>query len=196
MLLHVARSSAARLHAAGRAFKSGSFANESATWDTPASLAMRRKVILFLASGAYLGYAPLAPGTVGTFYGVALYPVFDALRLRSAGLYVLTFIALVAAAVWIAGQAEAIWGQHDCGRITIDEAAGYIATTLFLPLSLVTAVGGFLAFRLFDILKPWPAGYFDRDVEGGTGVVLDDVFAGIYANLVLRATFWVFDVTP
>ena len=157
---------------------------------------MRRQVIIFFASGAYLGYAPIASGTVGTFYGVALYPIFDAIRLRSGALYLLTFVALVAAAVWIAGEAEALWGEHDCGRITIDEAAGYIATTLFLPLSVATAVGGFLAFRLFDILKPWPARYFDRDVEGGAGVVLDDVFAGIYANLVLRATFWALDVTP
>ncbi|MGH7858237.1 MAG: phosphatidylglycerophosphatase A family protein [Candidatus Binatia bacterium] len=151
-----------------------------------------RRVLVFLASGAYLGYAPVASGTVGTFAGVALYPAFHALRVASLALYLLTFVALVAAAIWIAGQAEEIFGEQDSGRIAIDEVAGYIAATLFVTPTLATLAASFLLFRLFDILKLWPAYVFDREIEGGIGVVMDDVFAGLYANLSLRALFWSF----
>jgi phosphatidylglycerophosphatase A len=149
-----------------------------------------RRVVIFLASGAYLGYAPIASGTVGTFAGMALYPAFHALRLASVPLYLLTFVGLVAAAVWIAGEAERILAEQDSGKITIDEVAGYVATTLFVTPTLATLAASFLLFRLFDILKLWPAYVFDREVEGGMGVVMDDVFAGLYANLTLRAIFW------
>ncbi|MGH7821385.1 MAG: phosphatidylglycerophosphatase A family protein [Candidatus Binatia bacterium] len=153
-----------------------------------------RRVLVFLASGAYLGYAPVASGTVGTLAGVALYPAFHGLRLASTPLYLLSFVALVAAAIWIAGQAEAIFEEQDSGRITIDEVAGYIAATLFVAPTLATLVASFLLFRLFDILKLWPAYVFDQEIEGGIGVVMDDVFAGLYANLSLRGLFWLFAV--
>lgn len=153
----------------------------------------RRRAIVFLASGGYLGYAPVASGTFGSLAGVALYPVFDSLRELSAALYVLTFFGLVAAAIWLAGEAEPIFGEHDSGRITIDEVAGYTAATLFVPPSLATIGVSFLLFRLFDVLKPWPADRIDAELPGGAGVVLDDVFAGLYANLALRAVFWAVD---
>lgn len=149
-----------------------------------------RRAIVFLASGAYLGFAPVASGTFGSLAGVALYPVFDALRTISTGLYLLSFLGLVAAAIWIASEAEAVFGEKDSGKITIDEVAGYIAATLFLRPTLATLLVSFFLFRLFDVLKPWPASYFDRRVSGGAGVVLDDVFAGFYANLLLRLFFW------
>ena len=85
---------------------------------------MRRAVIVFLASGAYLGYAPIASGTFGTLAGVALYPVFEVLRGVSPALYVLTFCGLVAAAIVIADEAERIFAEKDSGKITIDEIAG------------------------------------------------------------------------
>jgi phosphatidylglycerophosphatase A len=153
--------------------------------------AMNRSVVVFLATGAYLGYAPVASGTFGTLAGVALYPVFDRLRLWSLPIYVLTFAALVAVAVWLAGEAERIFEEHDSGRITIDEVAGYIAATLFMRPTVWTVVASFFLFRLFDVLKLWPASYFDQEVEGGSGVVLDDVISGFYANLALRAIWLV-----
>jgi phosphatidylglycerophosphatase A len=143
--------------------------------------------VIFLATGAYLGYAPFASGTFGTLGGVALYPVFDRLRLVSPALYVVTFAGLVAAAVVLAGEAEALFGEKDSGLITIDEVAGYVAATLFLPPSLATVVASFVLFRFFDVVKLWPASWFDREVHGGPGVVLDDVVSGLYANLALRA---------
>jgi phosphatidylglycerophosphatase A len=152
---------------------------------------MRRSVIVFLASGAYLGYAPVASGTFGTLAGVALYPVFDWLLSSSVAIYLVAFAALVAGAVWLAGHAERIFDEHDSGKITIDEVAGYIAATLFMRPTVATVVASFVLFRLFDVLKIWPARYFDEDVPGGTGVVLDDVISGFYANLTLRAIWLV-----
>jgi phosphatidylglycerophosphatase A len=147
-------------------------------------------VIIFLASGAYLGYAPVASGTFGTLAGVALYAVFDALWNFSVPLYVLTFFAFVAAAIIIAGEAEELFGEKDSGKITIDEIAGYVAATLFVRPSLAVVGASFLLFRFFDVVKLWPASYIDREVRGGTGVVLDDVVSGLYANLALRALAW------
>jgi len=147
-------------------------------------------VVIFLATGAYLGYAPVASGTFGTLAGVALYPAFEALRRLSTSLYVLTFCALVAAAILIAGEAEQIFGEKDSGKITIDEVAGYIAATLFVRPSLGVVAASFLLFRFFDVVKLWPASHFDRAVHGGPGVVLDDVISGLYANIALRALAW------
>jgi phosphatidylglycerophosphatase A len=152
---------------------------------------MRRSVVVFLATGAYLGYAPVASGTFGTLAGVALYPMFDQLLFRSVVIYLVTFAALVAAAIWLAGEAERILDEHDSGKITIDEVAGYIAATLFMRPTVGTVVASFFLFRLFDVLKVWPASYFDEDVPGGSGVVLDDVISGFYANLTLRAIWLV-----
>ncbi len=147
---------------------------------------VRRTLLVFFATGAYLGYAPVASGTFGTLAGVALYPAFEALRQRSLALYLVTFCGLIAAAIVLAGEAEALFGERDSGKITIDEVAGYIAATLFVPPSLVAIVASFLLFRAFDVVKVWPASYFDREVHGGPGVVLDDVISGFYANLTLR----------
>jgi len=151
---------------------------------------VRRHAVIFLASGAYLGYAPVASGTFGTLAGVALYPVFDRLRTLSLPLYLLTFCGLVAAAIAIAGEAEQLFGEKDSGKITIDEVSGYIAATLFVRPTLAGVVASFVLFRFFDVAKLWPASYFDRQVHGGPGVVLDDVVSGFYANLALRAFAW------
>jgi phosphatidylglycerophosphatase A len=152
---------------------------------------MRQRIVVFLASGAYLGFAPVASGTVGTLAGVAVYPLFDGLR-RAAwpGAYLVAFAALIGAAVWLAGEAERIFGESDSGKIAIDEVAGYVAATLFVPLSPVTATVAFVLFRAFDILKVWPASLFDRRGAGGWNVVMDDVVAGFYANLALRGMAW------
>jgi len=145
-----------------------------------------RRVVVFLASGAYLGYAPVASGTFGTLAALPLLPVFEAISRISAALYLLTFAGLVAAAIVIADEAERVFAEEDSGKIVIDEVAGYVAALLFLPVDLTTVLGAFFLFRLFDVLKPWPAAWIDRELGGGAGVVLDDVFAGLYANFALR----------
>lgn len=161
-------------------------ANFRAKWKS-AGVGGRRWIVV-AASGAGLGYAPVASGTVGTLAGVALYPGFDALRGLSTALYLLAFAVLVAAAIRIAGEAERIFAEKDSSRIVIDEVAGYAAATLFVPMSLSTVIAAFFVFRFFDIVKLWPASWFDRR-PGGVGVVMDDVVSGLYANLVVRLLF-------
>jgi phosphatidylglycerophosphatase A len=147
-----------------------------------------RRFILFLSSNAGLGYAPVAPGTVGTLAGI---PAFWLLAPLSPALYALTWCALLGLAFWAAGEAGKIYGVVDDGRIVIDELVGYLATVAFLPFSWTAALLGFLLFRFFDIVKVPPARWFDRQMKNGFGVVLDDVAAGIYGAAALRLTLWV-----
>jgi len=100
------------------------------------------------------------------------------------------FIAILAAAYVpacrIAGRAEQIFGEHDSSKIVLDEVLGMIATMYLNPLGWPWLLGGFVLFRIFDIIKPFPASLIDRKMPGGPGVMLDDLFSGIYANIVLR----------
>lgn len=86
----------------------------------------------------------------------------------------------------IADRAEQIFGKKDCRIIVIDEVVGMFFTMFLLPPDLSYLLSGFLLFRFFDITKPFPARWVDRKMKGGTGVVLDDIVAGIYSNLALR----------
>jgi phosphatidylglycerophosphatase A len=147
-----------------------------------------RRFILFLSSNAGLGYFPFAPGTVGTLAGI---PAFFLLADFPAPLYAATWTGLLFLAFWSAGEAGKIYGVADDGRIVIDELVGYLVTVAFLPFSWPAALLGFIFFRLFDIAKPPPASWFDRQLKNGYGVVLDDVVAGLYGAIVLRVTLWV-----
>ena len=139
--------------------------------------------IILLASLGYAGFFPLAPGTVGTFVGVFVYLLFSSF---SPFLYGLTTTAAFFLGLWAAERAELIFAKKDSPKIVIDECVGYLVAMAFFPYTLSAVVGGFLFFRLFDIIKPFPAGLVDRSVGGGAGIMLDDVIAGIYANLILR----------
>ncbi len=142
-------------------------------------------MILFLASGAGLGYAPFASGTFGSLLGIVLYLAVLQVTTGLLPIVVLLVLATVLA-IAVAGRADAIWQEHDSGRIVIDEIVGMaIALAGFAP-TLRNVVVIFVIFRVLDIVKLWPASFFDRKVPGGTGVVLDDVVSGIYANLVAR----------
>ncbi|MFH1865588.1 MAG: phosphatidylglycerophosphatase A [Candidatus Eisenbacteria bacterium] len=146
-------------------------------------------LVRFLATGAYLGYAPVAPGTVGSLGCAVLvwFAVPEVTHLSSplaVGVVVLSTLAFVALAIWAAGLAERSFG-HDASRIVIDEYAGFLISVLLLPKSLFVFGVAFLLFRALDIVKPFPARRAEA-LPGGTGVVLDDVVAGIYANVLLR----------
>jgi phosphatidylglycerophosphatase A len=91
------------------------------------------------------------------------------------------------AACWIAGEAENFLGEQDSSRIVIDEVLGMVITMFLIPIGWVSLAAGFALFRIFDIIKPFPASYLDRHLHGGAGVMLDDIAAGLYANLVLQA---------
>ena len=126
------------------------------------------------------GYVPVAPGTAGT---LAAIPLWWALTYVSWPLYVLATLAVTLTGIAAAGRAGRYYGVADSGHIVIDEVAGYLVTMLFLPRSALAAIAGFVLFRLFDVLKPPPARFFDRDPrwKNGAGVVLDDVFAAVWA---------------
>ena len=146
---------------------------------------MIRRLAQLLASNLGLGYAPVAPGTVGTLAGL---PAFWLLAGLAPAAYLLTLMVLTGLAVWAAGVTGRHYGVVDDRRIVIDELAGYLVTVALLPWSWLTALLGFAWFRLFDILKPPPVGWIDRHCKNGFGVVFDDVAAGLYAALALRLT--------
>ena len=137
---------------------------------------------MILATVGGIGNVPVASGTFGSLVAVPLLPVLAALRDASLAGYAAVVLALVAVAIWSAGRAEEALGGHDHSRIVIDEVAGMVATGMFLPATWSAIGVGFVLFRLFDVVKPFPAGFIDGRVEGGLGVVGDDLVAGVYAG--------------
>ena len=149
---------------------------------------LRRHAATFLATGGYVGRIPVASGTFGSLIGL---PVAFALSRMSWPWAILAAVALMLVAVWSAGEAARQLGAKDPGCIVIDEIAGMAVALLFMPFTVVNCVAGFALFRFFDIVKPPPVRQLDRDVGGGWGIVLDDIAAGILANVVLRVGWWV-----
>jgi phosphatidylglycerophosphatase A len=140
------------------------------------------RLATLLATGLGCGYAPVAPGTVGSLLGLALYWPLTRLALpaRLAGLAAL-ILAGTAAATLVARRL----GDEDPGVVVVDEVAGMWVTLLFLPLTPLTATAGFFLFRVMDVFKPFPARSLER-LPGGWGVMADDLMAGVYANLAVR----------
>jgi phosphatidylglycerophosphatase A len=139
--------------------------------------------VLLLAFGFGSGLAKKAPGTCGT---VAAIPLYVLLAQSGNLIYSLMTVIATAAGCWICGQAAEKLGEHDFGGIVWDEVAGYLITMWLIPFSWLNIALGFILFRLFDIFKPWPIKVADRRVQGGFGIMLDDVLAGVFANLVLN----------
>lgn len=143
----------------------------------------RENLVLFIASGAYVGAVPVAPGTFGTLMALPLWWFFNQLP---AGLYLVFLLLLIMVAFWSAGEAERILHQVDSGVIVIDEIVGFLLTTVLISFSWPRFIAAFLLFRFFDILKPFPVNWCDENLHGGIGVVVDDLVAGIMAYIVLR----------
>ena len=134
-----------------------------------------------------LGFAPIAPGTVGSAAGLAL---FWAVRATgSTWVEVAVLLVVSVAGVAAASAAEARYRRRDPGLVVIDEVAGMLVTLLAVPVGFGGAVVGFFAFRLFDIVKPFPARQAER-LPGGWGVMTDDLVAGVYAQALLRVVLW------
>jgi phosphatidylglycerophosphatase A len=102
-------------------------------------------------------------------------------------MYVAALFPITALACWAAHRAEWIWGQKDCSRIVIDEWAGFLVAMAGISPSVITVTAGFLIFRLFDVIKPFPIRWLERRVSGGMGVVVDDLAAGIYTSILMHA---------
>ncbi|HEX9024304.1 MAG TPA: phosphatidylglycerophosphatase A [Geobacteraceae bacterium] len=143
---------------------------------------MKRLVILF-ATWWGTGYSPIASGTVGTLAAIPLYLLLGNLPIAQ---YLLLLIPLTLFACWVSGKAELIFNEKDSGKIVIDEVVGYLVTMTGVPLSWKGVILGFFLFRLFDIVKLFPANVIDRRMKNGYGVVMDDVAAGVYACFLLH----------
>ena len=140
------------------------------------------RFVLLLATGFGVGYSPIAPGTLGTLLTI---PIFLFLSFIPFPLYELTLVSFFLLSSWISEQTQIYLGKRDDPRIVIDEMMGYLITMLWLPRTFVFVILGFFLFRFFDIVKPPPIRLMER-AKGGYGVVLDDVIAGIYSNIVLQ----------
>ena len=140
-----------------------------------------KKLFTFIATGAYFGYSPYAPGTVGTLWGAAI--VF---LTASWPLYAKAAIiaASFAVSVIAAGQAEkAFGGVKDPSQIVCDEVCGFLVAFFLIPFTVFNLILVFILFRFFDIVKPYPVNFIDKRLGGGLGITLDDVMAGVYANI-------------
>ena len=137
----------------------------------------------FLALGFGSGLAPKAPGTFGT---VAAIPVYWLLAQLPLSIYVLTTVVVCIAGVYICHKSAQLLQVHDHPAIVWDEIAGFLITMIAVPVDFLWCLAGFLLFRFFDIVKPWPISYLDRKVQGGLGIMLDDVLAGLIALGILH----------
>ena len=133
-----------------------------------------------------LGKASVAPGTFGTLAGLPLIFVMVLLSGGPAAAPAFYLVGLTLFSIRVADRAEKLLGQKDPGCIVIDEMAGYCIALSLVPVTFSTLVAGFAAFRCFDIVKPAPVRYFERKFNGGAGVVLDDIMAGVLAALLLK----------
>ncbi|MBW2412497.1 MAG: phosphatidylglycerophosphatase A [Deltaproteobacteria bacterium] len=151
----------------------------------------RERAVLFLATGFFSGHVPFAPGTFGTLIGL---PICFLLSRFQVGLFAICVVLFIFFAIKVASAAEKIIKQKDPAQIVIDEIAGLLVVYVGLPFNLQTAVFGFIIFRVFDILKPFPIRLLEKKIKGGSGIVFDDVVAGIYANLILRLAIFMIGV--
>lgn len=145
----------------------------------------KNTAIKFLATWFGLGLSPVVPGTMGTVGAIPLAWAF--MQLGEVRYLFLSF-CFVGFAIWIAHlyETEVVVGEHDRPELVIDEVAGFLVTMALAPFTW-SAVGlGFVLFRAFDMIKPFPISYVDRKVLGGLGAVADDLLAGIFAGIVLQ----------
>jgi len=138
---------------------------------------------VLLASVLYIGYAPIAPGTFGSFAAAVAVWIFQPGLMALAVSAVLVFFI----GLWASGETARAVGREDPGLVVIDEVAGYLVSVMFLPLTPGYIIAAFFLFRFFDILKPPPVRNAERRFSGGLGIMLDDVLAGVYTNLGLQA---------
>jgi phosphatidylglycerophosphatase A len=146
------------------------------------------RLAVFIATFLYTGLFPFAPGTVGSVGGLVVYALIVWLG-AGVALESVAIAVVYGLGVWAAAVAERHFGGVDPGPVVIDEVVGMLITLFLIPVSVSGAIIGLLLFRVFDIVKPVPAGQLER-LHGGFGVMSDDAMAGVYANLVLRALWW------
>lgn len=138
--------------------------------------------VLFLAFGFGSGLAKKMPGTMGTFAAIPVYLAFVQTHIL---FYSVLTLLVCFFGIQICDKAAKQLGEHDFGGIVWDEVAGYLVTMWFVPFSWDAVLIGFILFRVFDIVKPWPIKWIDQKVEGGFGIMLDDLLAGLFSAVIL-----------
>jgi phosphatidylglycerophosphatase A len=141
---------------------------------------------LAIATVFGVGYAPVAPGTFGSAAGLLVWWLLPA----STTVQAVAIVAMFAAGSWGGNIAERHFGRTDPGQVVIDEVMGMLITLWLNPVGWIGALAGFLLFRVFDVIKPWPANRLEQ-LPGGIGVMADDAMAAVYANLALRAALYI-----
>ena len=141
-----------------------------------------KRLGLAIATAGGAGYFPVAPGTAGSAVGIAIYFLTWHWS-KSAQLALVVGISVIG--VWASNVAEKHFNREDPSHVVIDEVAGQLLTLLHLNAGVLGAATGFILFRLFDILKPWPVRKFE-DFPGGAGIMADDLMAGVYGWLVMQ----------
>jgi phosphatidylglycerophosphatase A len=141
------------------------------------------RLALLVATGGYVGYVPIAPGTFGSALGLGL--LWGMRTVGNGYLEVLVIVLVLALGVWSGTVAERHAGRTDPGIVVIDEVAGMLMTMMLIPLTAISTLGGFLVFRALDILKPWPARRLEG-LPGGFGIMADDAMVAVYGNLVMH----------
>ena len=139
------------------------------------------RVALAAATVLGVGYVPFAPGTFGSLVGLALWWVLPA----STSAQAVAIVALFIVGSWSGGVAERYLGTTDPSVVVIDEVMGMLITLFLNPVGWLGALGAFLLFRVFDVIKPYPSNQLER-LPGGVCVMADDAMAAVYANLALR----------
>ena len=144
---------------------------------------MLKNPVHFLSLGFGSGLSPFAPGTFGTLAAIPLYLLIQPLSLS---VYLLITLLTLVLGFYLCGQTAKALGVHDHGGIVWDEIVGFFITMIAVPLDWKWILAGFVLFRFFDIIKPWPIKWIDAKVSGGVGIMLDDVLAGIFALIGLH----------
>ena len=147
------------------------------------SIKQLKDPVVLIAVGFGSGLAPKAPGTAGTLIAIPLYVLMQPLPLIS---YLLITTCLFIAGIWICTYAAEKLGVHDHPSIVFDEIVGYLITMIAAPEGWLVIVAGFVLFRFLDAVKPWPISWFDRNVSGGLGIMIDDVVAGVIAMAIIQ----------
>lgn len=146
-----------------------------------------RSFVVLLATGLYSGKAPFLPGTMGTLACLPLFWLFS--RFGAVTYFLLTGV-FTYLAIWIADLYEKQSHRHDRPEVVIDEMAGFLIAMCLLPLEIKVVASAFVIFRVLDMWKPFPISFFDKNVPGGYGVVVDDVVAGLFTNIILQVVVW------
>ena len=139
------------------------------------------KPLYFIAFGFGVGIIPFAPGTFGTLFAVFLYSLLPTLSFSS---HLIITVIITMLSIFICDKVSREIELHDHPGMCLDEFPGFFVSMLFAPAGWVGLISAFLLFRFFDIIKPWPINWIDKNVHGGFGMVLDDVLAGVYVSVI------------